>query len=137
MWCNRGFLTWPPYVTYKAGQNDNFKDPGRTTLLQTRCPCLVLPKMEQCACEIHTQQNHYLVALAHLWPAIHDDCSCECTWCKEGCGKWAEMTRNLGNFSNLLACPKVNFFKDDPESDDFSNHGRIGSKRGREANDCA
>ena len=26
------------------------------------------------------------------------------------------MTRNLGNVSELLACPKVNFFQDDPES---------------------
>ena len=45
----RGFLAWPPYVAYKVDQNDDFKDPGRTTFLQTRCPCLVLPKMKQCA----------------------------------------------------------------------------------------
>ena len=44
-----GFLAWAPYLAYKAEQDDSFKDPGRTTFLQTRCPCLVVPKVEQCA----------------------------------------------------------------------------------------
>ena len=113
-----------PYLAYKAEQGDIFKDPWQTTFLQIRCSCLVVPKVEQCACEIHTQQNQYLDALAHLWGIIHAACSCQCAWCMEGCGKWSEMTRNMGKFSDFLACPKVNLFQDDPDSGEFMERTR-------------
>ncbi|CAB1099845.1 unnamed protein product [Ectocarpus sp. CCAP 1310/34] len=35
---------------------DDFIDLGRTIFFSTRCKCLVLPDMEQCACKIHSQQ---------------------------------------------------------------------------------
>lgn len=80
------FLTWAPYLAYKAesGENFNLKDSRRTAFLQTRCPCLALPNMEQCMCEIHAQQSQYLGALAYFRGTIHTDCSCECVDCKEG-----------------------------------------------------
>ena len=131
----RRFLTWAPYLAYKAEQDDSYKDPRRTTFLQTRCPCLVLPKMKQCACEIHTQQSKYLSALAHHWGTIHTDCRCECAWCEEGCGKWGEMTRNLANFFEILVCPpRVNLLQDDPESGEFM--GKTPACVDSECNNC-
>ena len=72
--------------------------------------------MEQCACEIHTQQQLYLMALKMYLKAMHPkgECECACVWCKDGCGLWQRLCDNLGDFSELFACDKVNFFRDDP-----------------------
>lgn len=71
--------------------------------------------MSQCACQIHTQQLLYLKALGFLMPAIHANCDCTCSWCDElGCKKWAGMCESLGNFSQSLACDKVDLLEGDP-----------------------
>ncbi|CAB1110804.1 unnamed protein product [Ectocarpus sp. CCAP 1310/34] len=49
------FLNWASYKSFKERQSEDFADPGRTLFLSTRCKCLVLPAMEQCACKIHSQ----------------------------------------------------------------------------------
>ena len=45
------FLKWANYRSFKSKQGDDFVDPGRTLFLSTRCKCLTLPVIEQCACK--------------------------------------------------------------------------------------
>ncbi|CAM9212837.1 unnamed protein product [Ectocarpus sp. 12 AP-2014] len=113
----RMFLAWPQYVALKKElleEDPSFKDPGRTTFLSTRCGCLVEPKVSQCACMIHTQQNLYLDALRFFMAAIHANCDCTCSWCEgQGCQKWVGMCKSLHAFSEALACPKVDLLAGD------------------------
>ncbi|CAB1103076.1 unnamed protein product [Ectocarpus sp. CCAP 1310/34] len=73
------FLNWASYKSFKERQSDNFTDPGCTLFLSTRCKCLVLPAMEQCACKIHSQQVLYIEALANVDITSHGEC--DCRWC--------------------------------------------------------
>ncbi|CAB1102945.1 unnamed protein product [Ectocarpus sp. CCAP 1310/34] len=70
------FLKWASYESFKERPSDNFTDPGRTLFLSTRCKCLVLPAMEQCACKIHSQQVLYIEALANVDMTSHGECGC-------------------------------------------------------------
>lgn len=197
---HKRFLVWKPYLAYKKRmleEDSEFKDPGRTTFLSTRCPCLggcncicsrghprygsivpfirsserrfrfngrlkfgtlldqvlvyslpfailarllalllpVAPKVSQCACQIHTQQEFYLKALTMLWPSIHgEDCECGCAWCtSEGCDKWRDMSRDLSTFSQALACEKVDLLAGDPDG----GYQLMGRKRKCVAMKCA
>lgn len=72
------------------------------------------PKVLQCACQIHTQQQLYLESLLFLMGAVHQDCKCECDWCDRlGCKRWSNMCQNLGTFSQALACEKVDLLEGD------------------------
>lgn len=110
------FLQWPVYRSFGSRQGDNFADPGRTLFLSTRCKCLTLPVMEQCACKIHSQQVLYIEALCGVDMASHGECRCR--WCSVDNGsKWGEVWKHLGTSSDALACPKVDLLAADPEDD--------------------
>ena len=88
------FFKWAGYKSLKERQKPGFTDPGRTLFLSTRCKCLTLPVMEQCACKIHSQQVLYIEALTNVDMASHGECSCQ--WCSvEGGSKWREAASKL------------------------------------------
>ena len=65
------FFEWPDYLNFKticrSEKGEDIEDhPCRTLFLSTRCKGLTLPKREQCACKIHTQQDLYLEALREV-----------------------------------------------------------------------
>ncbi|CAB1110387.1 unnamed protein product [Ectocarpus sp. CCAP 1310/34] len=125
------FLNWASYKSFKERQSDNFTDPGRTLFLSTRCKCLVLPAMEQCACKIHSQQVLYIEALANVDMTSHGEC--DCRWCNvDGGRRWRETWKHMGTFSDAIACPKVNLRAADPEGDSW-----MGRKPECNALDCA
>ncbi|CAB1097274.1 unnamed protein product [Ectocarpus sp. CCAP 1310/34] len=125
------FFNWASYKSFKEGQSDNFTDPGRTLFLSTRCKCLVLPAMEQCACKIHSQQVLCIEALAIVDMTSHDEC--DCRWCNvDGGRRWRETWKHMGTFSDAIACPKVNLRAADPEGDSW-----MGRKPECNALDCA
>lgn len=112
------FLKWAEYRSFKARQGDDFTDPGRSLFLSTRCKCLILPAMEQCACKIHSQQVLYIEALANVDMTSHGECRCR--WCcVEGGSKWRETWKHLGTFSDAIACPKVDLRAADPKGDEW------------------
>lgn len=93
-----------------------------------------MPKIQQCACQIHTQQQLYLTALKMYLKAMHPaGCKCECAWCKIGCSQWVHMCENLGNFSQCLACDKVDLLGGDAEGTDVY----MGRMPACVASDCA
>ena len=108
------FLEWAGYRSFKLRQRPDFADPGRTVFLSTGCKCLTLPVMEQCACNIHSQQVLYIEALANVDMASHGECPCQ-WWNVDGGSKWREAWKHLGTFSDAVACPKVNLRAKDPE----------------------
>ena len=63
---NEKFLQWTDYRSFKLRQGPDFTDPCHTVFLSTRCKCLTLPAMEQCACKIHSQQVLYIEALGNV-----------------------------------------------------------------------
>lgn len=70
------FLQWADYRSFKAQQDSDFTDPGRTLFLSTRCKCLTLPAIEQCCCKIHSQQDLYIQALDKVDMNNHGECQC-------------------------------------------------------------
>ncbi|CAB1114187.1 unnamed protein product [Ectocarpus sp. CCAP 1310/34] len=126
------FLNWASYKSFKERQSDDFThDPGRTLFLSTRCKCLVLPAMEQCACKIHSQQVLYIEALANVDMTSHGECRCR--WCNaDGGSRWRETWKHLGTFSDAISCPKVDLQAVNPEGD-----GWMGRKPECNALDCA
>lgn len=95
------------------------KEPGRTLFLSTRCKCLTLPKKEQCACVIHTQQVHYLTALKEIMKTLHIGSSCNCRWCADGGKQWTAAFEHLGTFSEALCCAKVDWRAGDLDGAEF------------------
>lgn len=84
--------------------------PLRTASFSRATLLTVDPKFEQCACEIHTQMVLYLQAMDKAMKLVHDE-DCECG----GCDRWLSMFKNLGSFSDSLACAKVDLLAGDPE----------------------
>lgn len=74
------------------------------------------PKIDQCACKIHTQQTYYLAALREVDVQGRD--ACNCRWCsvENGGSEGKKMWSNRGSFSEAIACPKVDLRPGDPDA---------------------
>lgn len=83
-----------------------------------RCRFSVEPKVSQCACQIHWQQQLHLESFLFLMGAVHQDCGCECDWCDRlGSIRWSDMCKNLATFSQECACEKVDLLEGDSDEE--------------------